>query len=120
MQSKQTVPSRLLDVVGQVAAKVLAKFPSIVSTTTMPVLHMIHAAEHTGAVVVDVLEELASSHSDSGLLTEILREMSHVGGEESKDSAGVRNVADFLVRECCGRLSALSRRPACSTCTQPL
>jgi hypothetical protein len=77
---------------------VLTKFPSLVSSTTMPVLHSIHGTEHVGGVVVDVLAALSTSHHDTALLKELLRELSHVGAEESKDSSGVRNVADFLVR----------------------
>ena len=88
----------------QVAATVLAKFSSLTSTSTIPVLRMVNALEHVGPVVVDVLAELASSHRDSGLLKEVLREISRSGSEESKDSAGVRNVADFLVA-CSDRLS---------------
>ena len=47
-------------------------------------------------------------HGDTGLLKEMLRELSHVGAEESKDSAGVRNVADFLVRRDNEQQSALT------------
>jgi hypothetical protein len=63
----------------------------------MAVLHMVHAFEHAGGAVVDTLADLATTHKDTGFLKDILRELSRVGGEESKDSAGVRHVADFLV-----------------------
>jgi hypothetical protein len=83
---------------SQIAATTLAACPALVSSSTISLLHIINSTEHVGPVVADVLAKLSSEHSDTALLKELLRELGVVSGTESKDSAGVRHIATFLVR----------------------
>lgn len=83
--------------VAQLAAIALARFPSLVTSTTITVLHSISSLEHVGAVVGDVLGELSATHKDASLLKEVLRELGRLNTTESKDTAGIACASKFLV-----------------------
>ena len=80
----------------QLAATALARFPVLVTTTTVSVLHIVSALEHVGGVLADILGELSATFRDTSLLKEILREMGRLNTVDSKDTTGISNAAKFL------------------------
>lgn len=73
------------------------KCPSIVTTITTALVRMINGFEHMSSPCADLARILAIDMEDTRIVGDIIRELGHMETGDTKDSAGLRNVASFLI-----------------------
>eukprot|EP01138_Halocafeteria_seosinensis_P000945 gb/GECG01000968.1/.p1 GENE.gb/GECG01000968.1/~~gb/GECG01000968.1/.p1 ORF type:complete len:1486 (+),score=236.86 gb/GECG01000968.1/:1-4458(+) len=80
---------KLITVVGH-------KQPSTITNIVTVLVNMIQSHDHLPKLIVDALKDLKEQYHNTVIISDIIREVARLNLRDSKDSAGVKNVAAFI------------------------
>lgn len=74
------------------------KFQVILPSVSSGVIHRLNTLEHISTAMAELMSACVNDYGDNTMVGDVLREIGRIDTSETRDTAGMKNMASFLVR----------------------